>query len=59
MHSVYSWSYSGVTMSAQYPIMYSQSRRDFTCHIVTKVQGEEKKTDLTFSVSGIIIIMTL
>ena len=52
MHSVYSWSYDGVTMSACYPIMYTQSRGDFTCHIASKVQGEEKKTDLTFSVSG-------
>lgn len=49
--SAYSWSYSGVTLSACYPIMYSQSRGEFSCHILTKFKDEEKRTDLIFSVS--------
>lgn len=40
-------------MSACDPIMYSESRGDFTCQIVTKLNEEERKTNLTFSVSGI------
>lgn len=44
--STYSWSYNGVTMSACDPVMYSESRGDFTCHIVTKINEEERPTSL-------------
>ena len=40
-HSTFSWSYNGVTMSACDTIMYSESRGDFTCHIVTKINEEK------------------